>query len=239
MGLFSNKDKPCPICGAATPRLLATKIIDEIPVCSHCAKKISMVDTQVWELSVEGLKEHLAMREENANYFENIFQPNEEISIGWTNLNIDEANQVFTIPLNTCGDIKNPPVFKFEELIGYELVDDHGLIEGCNRGDAAPQLTPAAYFPVILPGDRTRRPKSTQYNISRDFNLYLYLSNPCWDKVEAHADSILARESEFHEEYNALLGQLRMVTATLAAIMGVDAMGAAVEGNADNMLKIS
>jgi len=38
MGLFSNNKKPCPICGEATPRLLATKIADSTPICSRIGK---------------------------------------------------------------------------------------------------------------------------------------------------------------------------------------------------------
>ena len=93
MGLFSNKKKPCPICGEATPRLLATQIADNILLCSDCAFKISMEDAQVRELSVEGLKEHLTKREENAQLLESTFRPNKKIKIGWTSLNIDEANK--------------------------------------------------------------------------------------------------------------------------------------------------
>ena len=39
MGLFSNKDKPCPICGGATPRLLAKKINGQ-PICGKCNDEI-------------------------------------------------------------------------------------------------------------------------------------------------------------------------------------------------------
>ncbi len=233
MGLFSNNKKPCPICGEATPRLLATQIADKTPICSDCARKISMVNTQVWELSVEGLKEHLATREENAKYLEDTFRPNKKISIGWTSLNIDEANKMFTIPLNICGDTNNPPVFKFEELIGYELVEDHCVIERFNKGDVAPQFTPMVYAPVIHINynDKDDKPE----NISRSFKLNLYLSNPCWDKVESNAGSAFGDERNFQREYNKCLGELRMVTAAVAAIIGVGARSDAVQSNAGSI----
>jgi len=41
-----------------------------------------MVNNQVSRLSVEGLKEHLAMREENAKFLESTFRPNKKISTG-------------------------------------------------------------------------------------------------------------------------------------------------------------
>ena len=43
MGLFSNNKKLCPICGAPTPRLLATKV-EDMPLCKDCAGKIDMQD---------------------------------------------------------------------------------------------------------------------------------------------------------------------------------------------------
>lgn len=226
-GIFSNKKKPCPICGKGTPRLLATKIAEETPLCSDCGKKISMTEAKVLQLSVEELKEHLAMREENAKCLQEIFRPNKSIDFTWSYLNIDEENHLFTLPIYECGDIKNPPVFRFDELMGYELVDKHGLIESCFRGEAAPQLTQAAFDPIILDSDRKRSAKGRRLNINRKIKLNLFLSNPYWDKVEADAGDVVAMEYSFQEEYIELLEQLRPITAALAEIMGID--GIAVE----------
>jgi len=41
MGLFSNNKKLCPICGNATPRLLARKV-EGVPICGDCDAKIDM-----------------------------------------------------------------------------------------------------------------------------------------------------------------------------------------------------
>lgn len=233
LGIFSNKKKPCPICGEATPRLLATKIVDSTPICSDCGIKISMVHTQVSNLSLEELKEHLAMREENRNNLEHIFRPNRIIPIGFTNLNIDEANKIFTIPLHMCGDVNNPPIFKFEELTGYELRDDDGLIERFHKGDTAPQLTSAAYEPASRMIDRVGKDDNKPQDISRGFKLKLFLANPCWNQVESSAGSITARKYQFQQEYIEHLSKLSMVTGALTAIMGVDAAGNATQSNAD------
>lgn len=235
LGIFSNKKKPCPICGKATPRLLATKIVDSTPICSDCGIKISMVHTQVSNLSLEELQEHLAMREENRNNLEHIFRPNRIIPIGFTNLNIDEANKMFTIPLHMCGDVNNPPIFKFEELTGYELHDDHGLIEHFQKGDTAPQVSSIAYAPALHYTDRTRDDDNKPKDISRSFKLKLFLSNPCWSMVESSAGSVVAKELRFQLEYNEHIGKLRMVMAALTAIMGVDAAGNATQSNADSI----
>jgi len=234
-GIFSNKKKPCPICGEATPRLLATKIADDTPLCSDCGIKISMENSYVSKLSVEGLKEHLAMREENKSCLENVFHPTRSIPIGFTKLNIDEANKMFTIPLHMCGDVNNPPIFKFEELTSYELHDDHGLIECFHRGDATPQLTSIAYAPAFHFTDRFRDDDDKPQDISRGFKLKLFLSNPCWDQVESNAGSVVAREHRFQLEYIEHIGKLRMVTASLVAILGVDAAGDAEQSSAESI----
>jgi hypothetical protein len=233
MGLFSNNKKPCPICGKATPRLLATQIENKTPICSDCSSKISMLNSQVDELSVDGLKKHLVMREENAKYLENIFRPNKKISIGWTTLNIDEANRNFTIPLNMCGDTKNPPVFKFEELMGYELVEENCVIERFNKGDVAPQYTPMGYVPIIrvMHDEKDDKPE----NITRGFKLNLYLANLCWDKVESSAGSAMGNEYNFQREYTKHLSELRMITSALSAIIGTGEKGNEVQSNANSI----
>lgn len=219
MGLFSNNKKPCPICGEATPRLLATCIADKTPICSHCSAKISMVDTQVRELSVEGLKEHLAKRVENANLLANTFFPNISIPIGWTHLNIDEKNRLFTIPLNMCGDTKNPPIFKFEELTGYDLQEEYCVIERFQKGDIVPQCTPMLYTPVMQYDFNDE--EQNRLTTTRDFRLNLYLSNPCWDKVESSAGSASGDHHDFQRNYSKHLIELRQVTTALANIIGV------------------
>lgn len=216
MGLFSTKKNPCPVCGAATPRLLATKIVDDQPICSSCSSKISMINTRIPALTAEELKEHLAMREQNAKYLENTFRPNKEISVGWTQLNIDEQNKTFTIPLQLCGDVYNPPVFNFEDLLGYDIVDNYGLIEQYNKGDEAPQLTEAAQNPLR---DITIGEKLASKNISRDFKLNLYLSNPNWDKLESSAGSVSGSRYGIVGKYREHLDELGTVTAALVAII--------------------
>ncbi len=47
MGLFTNNKKPCHICGEGTPRLLATEITGDVPICSDCSFKISIGTVKV------------------------------------------------------------------------------------------------------------------------------------------------------------------------------------------------
>jgi hypothetical protein len=132
-----------------------------------------------------------------------------------------------------CGNTNNPPVFKFEELIGYELLEEDCVIERFNKGDVAPLCTPMVYASVI-PFDFRDKDEKTQ-NKSRSFKLNLYLTNPDWDKVESSAGSASGTEYNFQTEYSKHLGELRMVTTALAAIIGVYAKVDAVQSNANNI----
>jgi len=233
MGLFTNNKKPCPICGKGTPRLLATEIAGDVPLCSDCSSKISMENPRVKDLTLEALKEHLTLREKNAKCIENVFRPTKTYEIGWTHLNIDEANRLFTIPLNMCGDTKNPPVFKFDELMGYDLEEERCVIERFNRGDMAPQCTPMLYVPEFHFDHDDH--EGTPETISRDFRLNLYLSNLCWDKVESSGGSACGSRHNFQRDYSQHLGKLHIVTTALATMMGAGLTGNAVQSNADSI----
>ena len=225
MGLFTNNKKPCPLCGKGTPKLLATKIADETPICSACEKNVSMENSQVKELSVEGLKEHLAMREENAKYLENIFRPTKEIKVDMDSLYIDETNLVFTIPLNMCSDINNPPVFKFEELIGYELIVEDQVVERFHKGDDSPQYTP----PVFMTLTHMLDLNAIDLNQDCFFSLILYLSNPCWSKIEINAGKVLSGNGGVKSMIYGHLDELQTVTVALLDIMGYSAVSSEEE----------
>jgi len=228
MGLFSNDKKPCPVCGRGTPKLLATKIADETPICSNCSKLISIEDNLVVELSVERLMEHLVLREENAKYLENTFRPTKEIEVGMTSLNIDEINKVFTIPLIICGDTDNPPVFKFEELIGYELHAETQVVERFNKGDISPLYIPIIFRTVT----RMLDPNAINLEAPCSFSLVLYLSNPYWSKVTSSAGSA-GRRSNIKYFIDVHLDELKNVTNILLEIMGYSLIDVSLRGNAD------
>jgi hypothetical protein len=63
---------------------------------------------------------------------------------------------------------------------------------------------------------------ATQERISRDFKLNLYLKNHYWDKVESSAGTVNGSRSSFQWEYSKHLGELRIVTMAIAAMIGMD-----------------
>jgi len=217
VGLFSNNKKPCPVCGQPTPRLLATKIAEQTPICSGCSKKISMSEALIKELSKESLIEHHAMREENAKYLETTFMANKVIPIGFTELNIDDKNKVFTIPLIMCGDTENPPVFKFGELDSYEILADSKVIERFAVGEISPTITPITFKTIFNAFDKEDKAQDETCS----FSLVLYLSNPCWDKIKSSAGSVSASRGLFKTEISSHLKEIQVVTSALQEIMGM------------------
>lgn len=64
MGLFSNKKKPCPICGSPTPRLFPA-VIEDVPICRSCESKRDM-PAQMWqEMTVENYRQYMTFHQEN------------------------------------------------------------------------------------------------------------------------------------------------------------------------------
>lgn len=102
MGLFSNNKKPCPICGNATPRLLATKI-SGIPICSDCASKIDLPIERSNALTMPEFQDYLKFYDENAS-LRNVFAPTNTQSFdGFLNtseLTVDTANKLFKIKIS-------------------------------------------------------------------------------------------------------------------------------------------
>lgn len=64
MGLFSNKKKPCPICGSPTPRLFPTEIEGQ-PICKACSEQINLPDGTVDTMTLEDFRQYLADFDEN------------------------------------------------------------------------------------------------------------------------------------------------------------------------------
>ena len=64
MGLFSNSKKPCPICGSATPRLLATKV-EGVPICKECDRKIDLPGGALDGMTLDAFRAYIVFYEEN------------------------------------------------------------------------------------------------------------------------------------------------------------------------------
>lgn len=128
MGLFTNKDKACPICGNGTPRLFATKI-EGMPICSDCNNKILADTGLIDNWTLEDLKVHLAYRAENKKLVEN-FTPTRTLTHE-REMVIDDVNQLFYFK-SWVED--NPPVFKFSDITGFNIQLAYDTVETWCKG---------------------------------------------------------------------------------------------------------
>lgn len=143
MGLFSNKDKPCPMCGGATPRLLAKKINGQ-PICGKCNDEILADDERVDGWTLDDLRAHLAARQENQKLLEN-FTPTRTVEYEYEAV-VDDANQLFYIKQ---WSVDNPPVFRFSEISGFTVEMGYHTVESWSVGMARVPFQPRATGGVL------------------------------------------------------------------------------------------
>ena len=124
MSLFKNDKKPCPICQSPTPKLFPTKIEDK-PICKECDNKISMENKLKNALTLDTLIEHLAYREMNAQ-MHSTFCESRKVSTGMfgSAVCIDDTNRLWYIATG-----ENSPIYHFDDLISYSLVENESTIE--------------------------------------------------------------------------------------------------------------
>ena len=127
MGIFTNEKKGCPICGNATPRLFPTKV-EGLPLCKECAAKINMESSMLKDLTINELWDHLDYRKANSETF-GAFTDNETHGMGNYVLHMDTDKRLFYI---ADGNPSNPALFKFEELVSFNLMEDGRTVIQCN-----------------------------------------------------------------------------------------------------------
>lgn len=64
MGLFTNKNNPCAICGGPTRRLFPTTVEDQ-PICGSCKDKIDLPDDNFYGMSLADVRQYIAFYDEN------------------------------------------------------------------------------------------------------------------------------------------------------------------------------
>lgn len=119
MGLFSNNKKLCPICGNATPRLLATKI-EGMPICKECDRKVDLPNGMVNQMSLEKFREYMFFYEANQKQ-RDIFCETYRYNLGFMNgfFLIDSPNRLFRLK-----DNENALVMEASNLAGFRILED-------------------------------------------------------------------------------------------------------------------
>lgn len=122
MGLFSKKEN-CPVCGGEVKGLFLLKIGEQKTLCKECSKQVSMSKNLLETATPEFIREHLEYRKKNAETYAARNWTVRFTSIPGFQMGLDEAGEMFYLIHDDLHDNdKNPVVFSFDQLTGYELV---------------------------------------------------------------------------------------------------------------------
>lgn len=130
MGLFSKND--CPVCGNPVKGIGTIKIKDGT-LCSSCSKKIKMDLSMLQFQTVSDIKEHFEYMAKNEDLYKT-FKPSREYTINGMILQIDEENKLFYYKLSLDHGV--PFIYKFDEIIDYEVLEDGDTITKGGIGSA-------------------------------------------------------------------------------------------------------
>lgn len=209
MGLFSNKKKLCPICESPTPRLFPT-VVDGMPICKECKKKINLPDGALDAMSLEDFRQYMAYHQENAA-LRDTFEP----SFSWNSvIDLDPPKRLFRLGGGDQGLVLEAACLRAFRI----LEDDKVLFENgpdgllCYENDIltrAEALAPAiSQFNILMEqyrqveqmkemrkndpnGDSApslpyvSRPYFDQQLIHQGFKLELTMEHPYWDGVHS------------------------------------------------------
>lgn len=246
MGLFSNKKKPCPICGGATPRLLPDTI-EGMPICKECAKKKDMPD-QIFEgMTVEKFRQYLTFYQENQaprDRFQQTFR--------WNDFSMDLPKKLFRVT--------NRPealVMDASCLRGFRILEDSSVLfesgpEGLRSYDSDIPARVLAAAPAIAQfsieyeryqqmermresrkrrGDDRDQPYISEplfdYPIfQKGFVLELSLEHPYWGGTHSwytpgpRFDVTYPRTDDFMRAYEREVRPLSELAANLMSLLG-------------------
>lgn len=123
MGLFSNKKKPCPICGAPTPRLFPDGV-EGIAICKECSKKADMPAEIRDGMSLEDFRQYIAFYDENQS-LRDVFRETFQLNCGGWNddLSMDMENRLFRLKMN-----KNSLALEASCIKSFRILEDDRVL---------------------------------------------------------------------------------------------------------------
>jgi hypothetical protein len=118
MGMFSSGIL-CSICGKET-KLMSYKFADGV-LCGDCLKLSNYtLASPIRKITIENAKENIAKQNVNKDSIQ-AFKATKVIG-GY--IQFDEDKKQWLVPDGFGGKVKNPRVYKFEDIIEYELLED-------------------------------------------------------------------------------------------------------------------
>lgn len=167
MGLFSKKGI-CSVCGAQS----SGKDIKDGFLCKRCMKK-SALDVETWKSVTAELAKAAIEAVEINEKRKAVFSPNRKVG---KYLYIDTANRLWQVPS------RRKMVFAYEELTGYELLENGKVIPVEQFGSIMTDLLYGGNAAERLTEKAVAEEKNSMDSI-RTLRLKLLTSNPAYPEV--------------------------------------------------------
>lgn len=169
MALFGNKES-CPVCGQSVSGLFKVKIKNNVALCQSCGSKVKMDSSMLPFQSVDDIKAHLEYRNENQRKFR-VFTVSQEVKAGDLFFRVDDSQKLWYYDLKNA---INPALFRFDEIIDYDLSEDGEMI---TKGGVGKAVAGGLMFGGVgaIVGGATAK-KKTQ-NVVKHLKLHITLAN--------------------------------------------------------------
>lgn len=170
MGLFSAP-KYCPVCGGQVKGPFNLKIKDNAKLCQQCSAQVFFMDqTMLPFQEPEDIKNFFAYRNKNKEIFQT-FRTSREIAVASCVFRVDENQHLWYYGAKNSD---NPPIFSYDEIIDYELLENGETITKGGLGQAAAGAVIFGSVGAIV-GGVTGGKKST--TILTSMNIRISLNN--------------------------------------------------------------
>lgn len=208
MGLFGKKE-PCPVCGGEVKGLFLMKIGDKQILCKDCSKQVSMHKELLHNATPEFIREHLAYRQKNAEEYNALHWDVRYTSVPGLEVGVDPGAGFLYLVHDELHDEKNPVVFSFDQITGYELYRLNKKVDDADTPGATcleSTLSALAGIAHIVHKDSN----ATDY-----FKLKLTISDSYWPEMELKISFV---DSQLHG-YGGFGGQMERICQLLKHIV--------------------
>lgn len=182
MGLFSNKKKPCPVCGNPTPRLLPDTI-EGMPICKECARKNTLPAKRTEHMTVEDFKQFIVYQQENQPLRDQF----EETYAWYDGISMDIPKRLFRVGFKKEGLVMEATCIKSFRILEGDNVLFESSPEGLRCYDTDVPARVRAAGPAVaqfkIQYEQFRQMEKMQESMKKngDNQNLTYLSRPTFD----------------------------------------------------------
>lgn len=207
MGLFNkeSKDTACVICGGKTKMLLRATVKEGF-VCGDCVAKCSPYLRYGADRTKQSVIEHIEHRKNNAAVYAS-FTTSDSVT---DKIKIDREKRLFCVNIEKK---KIPDVFSFDEIVGYELIQDGDILTSGGSGAA---LVGGLAFGAAGAIVGSNVGKKTSKQTIQKLYFRISLSNPWITYLEIPISTVEIKKGGIL--YNAAMDTANRVTALLEVI---------------------